>query len=176
DVSDKPDWVKFMAHITTPAGNVQTDVLRQHQLETLLAVDEAVAALLAQLEALGLTDDTLVVYTSDNGFMWGEHWWWSKWAAYEESIRVPLVIRWPTRRPEPGRSSELVLNIDLAPTLAEAAGVPVPPTVDGQSLLPLLDGTGASWRSDFVTEGWGAVIVPPYAALRTPRWKLIRNT
>jgi len=176
DVSDKPDWVKFMAHIPTPAGNVQTDVLRQHQLEALLAVDEAVAALLAQLEALGLTDDTLVVFTSDNGFMWGEHWWWSKWAAYEESIRVPLVIRWPGHMPVAVSRPELALNIDLAPTFAEAAGVPVPPTVDGQSLLPALDGTGTTWRDDFVTEAWGAIIVPPYVALRTTRWKLIRDT
>src|SRR4029077_18285961 len=111
DVSDKPDWVRFMSVITRPAGNVQHDVFRQHQLETLLAVDEAVAALLAQLEALGLTDDTLVVFTSDNGFMWGEHWGWAKWAAYEESIRVPLVIRWPAGMPVAVSRPELALNI-----------------------------------------------------------------
>jgi N-acetylglucosamine-6-sulfatase len=174
-VSDKPDWVRFIASITTPAGNVQRDVLRQHQLETLLAVDEAVDALLARLETLGLTDDTLVVFTSDNGYMWGEHWWWSKWAAYEESIRVPLVIRWPTRVPAEGSRPQLALNIDLAPTFAEAARVAIPPTVDGQSLLPVLDGTGTTWREDFVTEAWGALVVPPYVALRTTRWKLIRN-
>src|SRR5262249_22552314 len=110
DVSDKPAWVQFMAAITTPAGIAKTDALRARQLETLLAVDEDVATMLATLEKLGLTDETLVVFTSDNGFMWREHWWLSKLAAYEESLRVPLVLRLPVLEPLPRTVAGMALN------------------------------------------------------------------
>src|SRR5207248_2340987 len=83
--------------------------------ETLLAVDEAVGAIVELLERLGLSDDTAVVFTSDNGFMWSEHWWVGKLAGFEESIRVPLVIRYPVLTPTAAARDDLVLNVDLAP-------------------------------------------------------------
>lgn len=91
-----------MAAVTSPQQLAETDAFRIRQLETLLTVDEAVAAILAVLEERGLTDNTLVLYTSDNGIMWQEHWWASKRAAYEESIRVPLVARYPALVGDPG--------------------------------------------------------------------------
>ena len=174
DVSDKPVWVQFMSAITVPEGLAKNDALRIRQLETLLAVDEAVAAMLATLEKLGLTDETLVVFTSDNGFMWREHWWTGKLAAYEESLRVPLVVRLPVLEPLPRTAAGMALNIDLAPTFVELAGLPIRATVDGASLLGLL--AGAPWRTDFLFENWGAPIIRPNVGVRTGRWKLIVTT
>ena len=174
DVSDKPVWVQFMSAITVPEGLANNDALRIRQLETLLAVDEAVAAMLATLEKLGLTDQTLVVFTSDNGFMWREHWWTGKLAAYEESLRVPLVVRLPVLEPLPRTAAGMALNIDLAPTFVELAGLPIPATVDGASLLGLL--AGAPWRTDFLFENWGAPVIRPNVGVRTARWKLIVTT
>jgi arylsulfatase A-like enzyme len=173
DVSDKPVWVRFMAAIVTPAGLAATDALRVRQLESLLAIDEAVGAILERLEHLGLTDQTLVVFTSDNGFMWHEHWWASKIAPYEESIRVPLVLRYPVALPLPAQSDALALNIDLAPTFVEAAGTSAPPGIDGRSLLAAL--RGEPWREDFLIEHNGGPIVSPDAGVRTPHVKLIET-
>jgi len=166
DVSLKPSWVKFMK---THAGSPDpTDANRIEQLRSLQSVDEGVAALSASLESLGLTDNTILVFTSDHGYHWGEHWWNSKFSAYDESLRVPLVVRYPRLRPEPGVQSELALNIDLAPTLAGLAGVATPPTVDGENLASVVAGTGTSARTDFLIES-GAVFI-------VPRWKGVRST
>lgn len=173
DVSDKPLWVQFMAAITTPGGIAETDALRIRQLESLLAVDEAVGAIERRLERLGLADQTLVVFTSDNGLTWREHWWPAKWASYEEAIRVPLVLRYPTAVPRAVRSQVLALNIDLAPTFVEVAGATAPPDVDGRSLLGAL--RGETWREDFLIENSGAPVVRPSDAVRTQDAKLIRT-
>jgi len=99
---------------------------------------EAVAEILDTLQELGISDRTVVVFTSDNGFMYGEHWMVAKLFAYEESVRVPLVI-WYPEMVQPREEDRLVANIDLAPTIAELAGVAIPEDVDGHSLLPLLE-------------------------------------
>jgi N-acetylglucosamine-6-sulfatase len=173
DVSDKPAWVQFLKAIRTPPSIEMADLLRTNQLETLLAVDEAVGAIVELLERLGLSDDTAVVFTSDNGFMWSEHWWVGKLAGFEESIRVPLVIRYPVLTPTAAARDDLVLNVDLAPTFAELAGVTIPAAVDGRSLLGLL--RGETWRQDFLIENYVNVIVSRFEGVRTPRWKFIRN-
>jgi arylsulfatase A-like enzyme len=172
DVSGKPDWVKFMAAITTAEGLQGTDTLRIDMLESLLAVDEAVDAIDSTLEDLGLSDDTVVIFTSDNGFHWREHWWMFKQASYEESIRVPLVLRYPALAPLPSKRDELVLNIDLAPTLAELGGASLPPSIDGASLIDLLAGS-VVWRQDFLEENWGGVIISPNFSVRNDRWVYI---
>ena len=174
DVTRKPRWVRFQATITTPEGIANTDASRTRQLETLLAVDEAVGRILAKLERLGLTDQTLVAYTSDNGYHWREHWWNWKLTAYEEAIRVPLAVRLPVLVPLPRAIDALALNIDLAPTFVELAGRPIPASVDGRSLLGAL--AGAPWRDDFLFEHWGTLIVKPNVGIRTTRWKYIRTT
>jgi arylsulfatase A-like enzyme len=173
-VNLKPGWVRFMRLIladTIPAS----DAFRILQLESLLAIDEAVADISDTLERLGLTDNTMVVLMSDNGKHWGEHWWDSKFTSYEEAIRVPYVIRYPARYPMPGERDAMVLNIDLAPTFARIAGASIPHQVDGQSLLPVLDGISQG-RDDFMFEAGVDFIVRPSRGVRTRRWKYIQTS
>jgi arylsulfatase A-like enzyme len=173
DLSRKPNWVRFLEAIATPEATLARDELRKREIETLLAVDEAVARIIDKLERAGLTDNTLVVYTSDHGIHWGEHWSGTKFSAYEESIRVPYLVRYPARIPRGGERSELVLITDLAPTFAELAGARTPPGLDGRSLAPLLATPGAPWRGEILVESPGEFITAPSHALRTSRWKYI---
>jgi N-acetylglucosamine-6-sulfatase len=175
DVSLKPVWVQFQKAITQADRSVQTDQLRIGMLESLLAVDEAVAALLARLEQLGLADDTMVIFLSDNGLHLLEHWWTFKETLYEEAIRVPFAIRYPALVPLGRRADELVANIDLAPTIAAVAGATVPGPVDGASLVPLLDGSAAGWRTDLLFENFVTFLILPSSAVRTDRWKYIHT-
>lgn len=172
DVSDKPAWVQALS--TNPPSTL--DFLRTQQLDTLLAVDEGVGAILQAVEAAGQSDNTVVIYLSDNGFSWGEHRWaLKKRSVYEENLRIPMIIRYPGLAPAGTVEDRFVLNIDLAPTLIEIAGLDVPAgATDGLSLLPLLNGTTTTWREDFVVEFWQNVnVVPPYFALHTQEWKYV---
>ncbi|NLP11414.1 DUF4976 domain-containing protein, partial [bacterium] len=124
-----------------------------------------------------LRQDTLVVYTSDNGFFLGEHGWFDKRFMYEESLRTPLVMRYP-RGIAPGRvREEMALNIDLAPTFLDYAGVAIPAEIQGGSLRPLLSGQApAQWRQSFYYHYYeypGAHMVKRHYGVRTLRWKLI---
>jgi arylsulfatase A-like enzyme len=185
DVSDKPPHVRrislaFWYNLETLGIH---DAFVQQQLESLLAVDEAVAAILDELEALGLSEDTLVLFTSDNGYMWGEHRLTGKIHAYEESIRVPLVARYPLLGDAPRSDDRLVVNLDLAPTFLELAGAPRRPDLPGRSLVPVLarPEAAAPWRDDFLGEHWkvdhGAFNSifrdSTNRFLRTRRWKLV---
>jgi arylsulfatase A-like enzyme len=114
------------------------------------------------------------VFTSDNGYHWGEHWVSTKFTGYEEALRVPYLVRYPMRYPVPEDHDAMVLNIDLAPTFAELAGAPVPSSVDGESLLPVLDGSGLG-RTDFMFENFMSFVVRPNSGVRTRRWKYIRT-
>lgn len=117
-----------------------TDLGRARQYEALLAVDEQLAPLDAQLEALGVAEDTMVLVLSDNGLGWGEHYYWlTKGSAYEESQRVPFTVRYPRRVPRtPSNLDTAALNIDIAPTVADLAGVTLPVAPDGIALTPWL--------------------------------------
>jgi len=176
DVSDKPAWVQATPPLDAVA-EAELDQIRIDQLEMLQAVDEAIAGapelgivgLLEHLEALGVADDTLVVFLSDNGWLWGEHRMRAKNKPYEEAIRTPMWVLYPPLAPQPRTETRFALNIDLAPTFAELAGVPVPIAHDGESLLRVIDGTARGWRSDFLTEGWPGS--HPWATLREERWK-----
>ncbi|CAN5185625.1 hypothetical protein BH20ACT24_BH20ACT24_09560 [soil metagenome] len=164
DVSDKP-WAGTFPSLTD-AERATTDADRVAMLESLLAVDRGVAEIVRTLEARGELEDTLFVYTSDNGYFWGEHRMSGKVWPYEEAIRVPLVVRGPGVR-DPGRTEPgLALNIDLAATVSEAAGVTPGLPQDGRSLMPLLRGEAAGWRDAFVVEFLG-VAPPPFEAIRT---------
>jgi len=152
DVADKPAFVRNTS-LLDPAAIAKLDTFRKDQICSLKAVDEAVAAI---LDALGTKlDNTVVVFTSDNGFLWGGHRLTAKNRVYEESIRVPLVIRYPKLIPTATVNDKLVLNIDLAPTIAQLAGVAPASLVNGQSLVPLLSNPSADWRSDFLIEHVG---------------------
>jgi arylsulfatase A-like enzyme len=117
-------------------------------LATIQSVDEGVGRLLAFLDRTGLAKNTIVVYTSDQGFFLGEHGLFDKRFMYEESLRMPFLARWPAGIKPRTRSDAIGLNVDVAPTFLDAAGLPVPPDMQGRSLLPILRGrTPADWRT-----------------------------
>ncbi len=130
------------------------DVHYRRYCQCLIGLDESLGKVFEQLEASRLLDDTLVVYMGDNGFMWGEHGLIDKRAMYESSIRVPVFAHCPSLFGTSGRKvEEIALNLDIAPTFLDAAGVTPPASMQGRSLLPL--GTGKSpqnWRRDFIYE------------------------
>jgi arylsulfatase A-like enzyme len=173
DVSDKPTWLQSKA----PENSAQLDQIRIDQLEMLQAVDEAIGGsttygitgIMEHLRNLGVADDTIVVFFSDNGWQWGEHRMRAKNKPYEESIRSPMLVHYPKLAPCPRTESRFALNIDLAPTFAELAGAGVPIAHEGVSLLRVLDGTEPTWRSDFLTEGWPGN--HPWATVREGQWK-----
>ena len=170
DVSDKPAYVRAMVPLG-PDRTAYLDALRLGQYRSLRAVDRAAGRLLDALEDTGRLDDALVIFTSDNGVLWGEHRWVRKEVPYEEAIRVPLVIRADRLVSAAGSTDpHLVANIDLAPTIASAAGVPLP-DADGRSLLPLLDGSADRWRHALLIEHLrGTNPIPTYCAIRTARY------
>jgi arylsulfatase A-like enzyme len=122
----------------------------QDYLGTIKAVDENMGRLLNYFEANGLMENTIIVYTSDQGFYLGEHGWFDKRFVYNESFKTPLLIAWPGKVQAGSRSDELVQNLDFAQTFLEAAGVPAPSDMQGESLIPLLTGYDNSWTRDAV--------------------------
>ena len=167
DVSDKPSWLRAYPALAAPA---QLDAFRRRQLQTLRAVDEAVARVLSTLEDTGVLEDTLIALTSDNGLFWGEHRLNGKQAPYEESIRVPLVIRYDRAASAPRAVPQLALNIDLAPTIASYARTPR--ATDGRSLRALIEGRPSPWRRYFLVEGRQTGpnrSIPSYCAIRGSR-------
>jgi N-acetylglucosamine-6-sulfatase len=172
DVSDKP----WRGRVPPLSGDRMREIdgIRKHQLESLQALDRSVGALVEALRRAGRLSNTVIFYTSDNGFLWGEHRLVSKVWPYEESIRVPLVVRVPWLR-RPRADDHLVLNIDLASTIADLAGVEPGLRQDGGSLLPLLRGRHPPWRSAFVEEWLGRPETdvgapPPFEAIHTDRY------
>lgn len=141
-------------------------------------VDAAVGRLRAELVQRGLADNTVVVFTSDNGYFLGERGFADKWYAYEPSIRVPLLVMDPRLPPlRCGATSDHVaLNVDLAPTLLELASLPSPATMQGQSLVPLLHGKAQpEWRSEFFYEHrFVHKAIPRSEGLRTGRFTYLR--
>jgi len=119
----------------------------QDYLATVQSVDDNIGRLLAYLDSTGLARNTMVVYTSDQGFFLGDHGLFDKRFMYEESIRMPFVVRWPAGIAPRTKSDAMALNIDFAPTFLDAAGLPRSPEMQGRSLLPLLRGRPpADWR------------------------------
>lgn len=144
--------------------------------------DQAVGEIMQAVRDLGLEGNTVVIFTSDNGDMQGAHGLAGKWLMYEESIRVPLVIRDP-RRPagERGRRcDEMALSIDVAPTMLALAGVSIPEAMQGRDLGPLLRGEPVSWRDAWYYEHTYAKLpqhpIPRSEGVRTKQWKYVRYT
>jgi arylsulfatase A-like enzyme len=120
----------------------------QDYLATVQSVDDSVGRVLTLLDKTGLADNTVVVYTSDQGFFLGDHGLYDKRFMYEESIRMPFLVRWPSRIKPGARSDVLALNIDFAPTFLDMARIPASGEMQGRSLLPVLAGkTPADWRT-----------------------------
>ncbi|HEY3901588.1 MAG TPA: sulfatase [Chthoniobacter sp.] len=119
-------------------------------LACIRSVDESVGKILKYLDDEGLADNTIVVYSSDQGFYLGEHGWFDKRWIFEESLRTPLLIRWPGVTAPGSVNKNIVSNVDFAETFLDAAGAPVPPEMQGHSLVPLLRGEmPADWRNSF---------------------------
>ncbi len=151
--------------LNTTMGNSQ----QISQMEMMKDIDANIGRVLDALEAKGLDDDTLVIFTSDNGFFWGEHGRGDKRLAYDESIRVPLLMRGPGV--VPGQTSDaLVTNIDVAPTILKAAGVAVPDSMQGKPLNGLLGGSGEFDRDAVFAEYYPEVKHPGI-----PRWDAVRT-
>jgi N-acetylglucosamine-6-sulfatase len=146
--------------------------------ECITSVDEQLGRIVALLEEKGILDDTVIVYCGDNGYIWGEHRLYAKHWPYEESIRIPYLVRYGRFIPEPGRrADQMVLNIDLAPTLMELAGIRPAASMQGDSFAPILRSADAAGREAFIYElfkdfPFGGR-VPPHKALRTERYKYI---
>jgi arylsulfatase A-like enzyme len=141
------------------------------------AIDDNLGRLLKTLDELGLAEDTMVVFASDNGYYHGEHGLGDKRSAYEESLRIPLLVRYPRMIAKGSVRDDLVLNIDLAPTLADFAGVAVPRQMQGRSWRPLFEGKSAGWRQSFLAEYfWESNFptTPTLVAVRTHTAKLIK--
>lgn len=180
DVSDKPDWLQSNASMTADDIACRQKAYWR-RLESLRAVDDLVGQIMMAVEAAGALNKTYVIFTADNGFMDGQHRFPEKMPAYEESIRVPLLMRVPGNM-SPRTVNQLVLNTDLAPTIAQLAAAVATHTVDGRSLVPLLQNPNHTpWRKIgliehmFVAAEPGVAFTPPpsYLAARadwpTPR-------
>ena len=145
--------------------------------KTLKSLDDNVGRVLDYLERNGLMDNTIVIYTSDQGFYMGEHGWFDKRFMYEESMHMPLVIHLPEGLKRRGRVDELVQNIDFAPTFIELAGLEVPDEVQGVSLLPILRGDSLTdWRGSLYYHFYeypAEHAVKRHYGVRTDRYKLI---
>ena len=163
-----------------PSTGTPDQVVRD-RLRILTAADQAFANVLRALEETGQEGNTLVLLTSDHGYFYGEHGLnEERRLAYEESIRVPLAVRWPQRVAAGREASGLAVSVDVAPTLLELAGAESPPDVHGRSLTPLLEGpTPSDWRRSLLVEYYSDSVWPRmssmgYQAVRTARWKYIR--
>ena len=142
------------------------------------AVDEGVGKVLDYLEKEGIGENTIVVYSSDQGFYLGEHGWFDKRWIFEESLRTPLLVKWPATIGKKRTNADIVSNLDFAPTLLEAAGIPVPTEMQGASLLPIFKGqTPKSWRKSFYYHYYehpATHTVARHYGVVTDRYKLVR--
>ena len=170
DVSDKPSFIRRRPRLSAERVAAITENYRQ-ELESLLAVDEGIVRVVGALRDAGELENTLIVFTSDNGFFHGEHRVpYGKVMVYEPSIRVPLILRGPGV-PAGARRRQLVTNADLAPTILDAAdAVPAGRVPDGRSLFPLLRDRGLAWGRELLVEGAPGIQAVAYAALRNDRF------
>jgi arylsulfatase A-like enzyme len=142
------------------------------------AVDESVGRILESLEEQGLADNTVVMYSSDQGFYMGEHGWFDKRFMYEESFRTPLIARWPGKIKPGSVNGDLVQNIDFAETFLDLAGAPIPDDMQGRSIVPLMQGeTPDDWRDSLYYHYYeypAVHSVRRHEGVFDGRWKLIR--
>lgn len=146
----------------------------KNYLGTVKAVDDSVGKMLDYLDKNGLTENTIVIYASDQGFYLGEHGWYDKRWMFEESFKMPFVIRWPGVTKAGSRPQEMIQNIDYAPTFLEAAGVKIPAEIQGKSIVPTLKGESKDWRKSLYYSYYekGEHNVPQHFGVRTETHKL----
>lgn len=179
--TDKPALMRKIGDLP-PLGpqTATTEQTIRERAEMLMAVDESLGNIFDLLTATNQIDNTVIVFASDHGYWYGEHGLDAeRRLAYEESIRIPLLIRYP-RVIEPGsKSAYMVQSIDLAPTLLELAGTETGRSLDGRSLVPIFNNTVNPWRSSIFIEYYSDIVFPRiykmgYKAIRTERYKYIR--
>jgi len=179
--TDKPALMRQIDDLPplSPETVTSDDTIRDRQ-EMLMAVDEGVGVLLEALDDIGARDDTIVVFASDHGYWYGEHGLrGERRLAYEEAIRIPVMVSYPQRIPAGVRPAEMVLSIDLAPTILDYAGVMPLPDLHGRSLVPVIEGDYESWRDSFLVEYYSdtvfqRIVTMGYKAVRNDRYKYIR--
>ncbi|NRB64596.1 MAG: sulfatase [Saprospiraceae bacterium] len=148
----------------------------QDYLGSIKAVDDNLGRVLAYLDSAGIADNTIVVYTSDQGFYLGEHGWFDKRFMYEPSFRTPLIVRWPGQIKAGVRNQKLVQNLDFAQTFLDVAGLEAPDSMQGKSLVPLLKQEETDWRDAIYYHYYeypGIHAVKRHYGVRTDRYKLI---
>lgn len=196
DMKDKPQWLRrgwlygvhYQAWMDSKAKPVPDkidpnpwnpqDPRWLNYLRTMLSVDRSVGDIRKCLEENHLLDNTIIVYGSDNGFFLGAHQRGDKRLMYEESLRIPLIVRYPKLIKPGSVSEEMILNIDVAPTLIELAGVKVPEKMQGSSFLPLLENKKTKWRKSFMYEYFQEAYAPglvTVTGVRTQRYKYIES-
>ncbi|HJU37696.1 MAG TPA: sulfatase [Gaiellaceae bacterium] len=169
----KEPWRFWHKDLLSAAAQLYINHVRLRQEQSLLALDRSVKSVVQALKARHELNRTVILYTSDNGFLWGEHRLGGKVWPYQESTHVPLIVRAPwTTAAE--RNNQPVLNIDLAPTIAALAGIKPGLPEDGRSLVPFLEGQPTPWRHAFLVEFLGKDMLhkggpPPYTAVQTRR-------
>ncbi|HZJ50410.1 MAG TPA: sulfatase-like hydrolase/transferase [Actinomycetota bacterium] len=169
DISDKPGWIRRLSRHQHPPSIEE----RRNMLRTLLSVDDQIAELESKLEATGELSNTLIVFTSDNGYLWGEHDLSRKIVPYNEAIRVPFYVRWDNHI-EPGVDTDTYAqHADIAPTIFDATGIDPPYVVDGQSVLTDFKRNWALIEYPQSFPGYG---VPPYRMLWRPDEAFIHYT
>jgi arylsulfatase A-like enzyme len=170
DLTDKPFYVQATA---AKWKEPDEDAFHKNYMRSLRCIDEAVKDVVLDLNARGLMDNTVVIFASDHGLMWGEHFQDDKERPYEEAIRTPLAIRHPAF----GRgtvNSLVTFDLDLGPTILEIAGLAAMPGSDGTSLMPLLADPGAPWRDALLLEAFPNTPIPNWVAIRTAdNWKYV---
>lgn len=177
-----PDWqrmqreswhgVDYMYH-----GDFDFETFYKRYCETLLAVDESIGAVLSYLDEQGLAESTLVIYMGDNGFSFGEHGLIDKRHFYEESVKVPFLVRYPEVLKGGQTINHMIQNIDVAPTILELAGIQKPAQMQGRSFMPILKGEDVAWRDRIFYEYYWEYAFPQTPTMhgvRTDRYKLIR--
>jgi N-acetylglucosamine-6-sulfatase len=169
----KEPWRFWHKHMLNAAAQLYINHVRIRQEESLLALDRSVRSVVQALKARHELNHTVILYTSDNGFLWGEHRLGGKVWPFEESTHVPLIVRapWTTTAK---RNNQPVLNIDLASTISGLAGIKPGLPQDGRSLVPFLHGERVPWRHAFLEEYLGRDLLhksgpPPYTAVQTRR-------
>ncbi len=180
--ADKPMWVQNRRNsrhgVDVPFGNkVSIPPVYRQYMEALLAVDDSIGRVMEVLRQKNLLDSTLVIYMGDNGYAWGEHGMIDKRSAYEESMRIPMMMQCPDLIKAGTRLRQMVANIDIAPTILEVAGLEFPRAMDGRSVLGLLQGRTVPWREELLYEyywEWNYPMTPTIHAIRGDRFKFIR--
>ena len=170
------DFVEETSHLTgTARKKDQYQLYIKKYLRCVRGVDDNMGRILDYLDESRLANNTIVVYTADQGFFLGEHGLYDKRFMYEESLRMPLLVRWPGRVRSGSVSRDIVLNLDFAPTLLSAAGFPVPIDMQGRSFLPLLQGnTPSDWRTSmYYRYYYSHFETEPHYGVRTATHKLI---